>query len=352
MVTKKLLPLMFAPLALGACGGDDDPTKTPEGPRQCGTAEYVAFDAANHTSQDLRLGAFTEMTTLMAESYAGTFDPAIAAGKFTEAEGLYEDTAELRVKVQGRKDDHFAEQPTVGVQLDETIMFGLEQGKTATTALAAKLAKQKVEKTLVHFLFLSVYHELVQGQAAKWDEAYGYWGAPSDNAEAGRRGFASVATKRDADNGTNLAARVFNALVDGSCELAKALDAADVEAIDWKAVPAVKAAVDDADLRMQEVLAYSSGHEAVDMLELQTSVGTDPKAVEDMWIKLAELDPYFRPIEAIMTGKGGESAARAERIRARIDAAWADPSGAWMPSFEAQAIIDELEAEFGIDIKA
>ncbi|MCK6545916.1 hypothetical protein L6R52_08610 [Myxococcota bacterium] len=351
MFTKKLLPLMILPVALGACGGDDDPKTTTDEPRQCGTAEYIAFDAANHTAQDLRIGAFAQMTTLMAESYAGTFDAATATAKFTAAEALYQDTAELRAKVQGRKDDHFAEQPAIGVELDATIMAGLEQGKTATTALAAKIAKQTVEKTLVHFFFLSVYHELVQGQAAKWDEAYGYWGAPSDNAEAGRKGFASVATKRDADNGTNLAAQIFNGIVDGSCELAKALEAADAETIDWKAVPAVKAIVDDVDLRMQEVLAYSSGHEAVDMLELQSSL-SDPKSVEDMWVKLAELDPYFRPIEALMTAKGGESAARAARIRARIDAAWADPSGAWMSTFEAQAIIDELEAEYGIDIKA
>lgn len=351
MFLRKLAPL-FVLTALAGCGKDDDtPPIVEEGPRQCGTAEYVAFDAANHANQDLRVAAFADMTTAMAQGYAEPFSPATAAAKFSEAQGLYENTAELRAKVQGRTDDHFDDKPNVGMEIDAVIMEGFEEGKTATTALAANLAKQKVEKTMIRFFYLSIYHEMVAGKAKNWDEGYGYYGANSTNQESSRKGFSSVATKRDSNNGTSLAAEIFNGLVDGSCELAKALDAADADSVDWKSVPALKTTVETTDRKMQEVLAYSAGHEAFDMVEIQAVLATDPDAPADMWIKLAELDPYFAAIEPLMIARGGESAARATRIRAQIDAAWADRSGGWMAGFEAQMVIDDLEAEYGIDVR-
>lgn len=342
---------LAATCVIAACGGEESPPPPEETPRQCNTAAYVAFDSANHTNQDLRLGAFTQMIAEMGTAAATPFSAATAQAKFDEARRLYENTAELRAKVQSRVDDHFAAKPPVGMELDNTIMAALDAGRTATTALAANLAKQRVEKTLTRFFFLSVYREMTGGNAENWDEAYGYYGAPSDNAEANRKGLASIATKRDATNGTSLSTEIFNAIVDGSCELAKALRAGATEQIDWQSVAALKSRVELADRKLVEVLAYSAGHEAFEMVELQAELATEPSAREEMWIKLAELDPYFGAIEDLIDAKGGASAARAQQIRQDIDAAWADPSGAWMTAFPAGRILEDLEVELGIDIR-
>jgi hypothetical protein len=345
--------LMATSSALAACG-DDEPTPTPPppggAPRQCGGAGYVAFDTANHQAQDLRLGAFKQMAELMEEGFAAPFSAATAAMKFGEAEMLYQNTAELQTKVKGRKDDHFAEQPAIGMELDTRITAAFQQGKTATTALSAELAFERVEKTLLHFFFLSVYHEMVEGEAATWDEAFGYFGAPSDNAEGQRKGLAEVATKRDASNGTTLESQIFNAIIDGSCEIAKALEAGTAEPLDWKTIPALKSAVETADLKMQEVLVYSAAHEAAEMVEVQGELPAED-ARHEIQVELVELDAFFHAVEPLMLAKGGASADRARRIRARIDAAFADRTGAWMATFEAAETVAELEAEYGIDVR-
>lgn len=356
MRTKDIMKTTISMLAisalLAACGtAEEDDDDTTGQPLQCGTAEYIAFDPANHMNQELRVGAYTEMLALMNAAQA---DPSLAAANFAEAKSLYEDTASLREKVMGRKDDHFPDQsPGIGEALDAAIIDGLDMGTTATTALGANLAKQKVDKTLIHFLYLSVFHEMVLGARDKWDEAYGYWGAGSSNDEGTRQGFAAVATKRDATNNTNLADSIFNGLVDGSCELAKALDDAGVDEIDYTTVPALQTIVEKVDLDMQKVLAFSAGHEAFEMTEIQEDLAQNPtqEARDEMWIKLAELDPYFKPLEPLMLDAGGDSAARATRIRTAIDAAWADDTGAWMSTFDAQGVVDDLEAQYQIDIK-
>jgi hypothetical protein len=236
-------------------------------------------------------------------------------------------------------------------------MEWLAVGEAAEDALTATVARQWVDKPLGHFVFLSVYHEMVAGKTDKWDEAFGYFGAPVDNAEGDRAGLAGVLTKRDGTNGTSLAAQGYNGLLDGSCALAEGLQAADAESLSWADVPQVKTAVEGVDRVIQEALAYSVAHEAFEMAELQETLAATPddaEAAAEMWIKLAELDPYFRPIEALMTAAGGESATRAAEIRAALDAAWAGweaRDGSWMGLFDADGVVERLELEYSIDVK-
>lgn len=338
---------------LQACGptGKDPVTDTMKQPIQCG-AEYVAFDAANHRNQDLRLQAYTDMMVRLSEA---TLDPTLAPARFAEAEALYLETASFGAKVRGRKDLHLAGQPEIGVELDDTIRAGFAEGKAATTKVAANLAKQKVDKTLVHFFFVSVHYEMTQGTRAHWDEAFGYFGAAS--LDAAPQGLALVAKKRDGDNGTTLREEIYGGIVDGSCVLAKELRDRGLDTIAPADVPELKAALEKVDLSMQKVLAYSAGHEAFEIAEGQAKLllnptdGTKLAIEEELTIKLAELDPYFRSVEAIMTAKGGESAARASRVRAKIESARGDSSQGWMRTMDANAIMSDLESEFGIDIR-
>jgi hypothetical protein len=325
-----------------------------EGPAQCDTVSYVAFDVVNYENQVARVGAHAQMVALMKEAEA---DPTLAATKFAEAEALYTDTADLAEKVEGRKDDHLDTQPAVGADLHAAITAALADGKAATTTLEATLARQTIDKSLTDFFFLSVFHEMVLGAADKWDEAFGYYGASIDNAEGDAKGLAAVAAKRDGDNGTSLRERIFNGLVDGSCELARQLDAQDADTIDVNAADsaALRTVIDDVDVAMQEVLAYSVGHEAIDMQQLQDDLASSPgdrALLDGMRVKLYELDPYFRPLERLMNARGGDSATRASDIRSAIDAALADDTDAWVDTFDAAAIETAIEAEYGIDVAA
>lgn len=342
----------FAPalVLLAACSGttsddDDDAGFVP----QCGTAEYIAFDPANHANQDIRVAAYVEMVQRMR---AAADDPSTASAVFADLEENVYTRADLRAKVQGRTDDHFDPPLEIGADLDARLMAGFAAGRTATTALDATLARQTVDKTMIEFFFLSIHHEMVDGSRAHWDEAYGYYGAPSDNAEGSRKGFSAVATSRDATNSTSLSMSIFNGIVDGSCALANALNAAGTDQIDVNATADVAAIIEQVDSDMQKVIAYSAGHEAFDMLEVQPRLANGAQEdLDTMRIKLAELDPYFIPIERLMNERGGMSATRAARIRAEIDAALDDPTTAWMSTFDAQGIIDDLEAEYGIDVR-
>jgi hypothetical protein len=335
------LPISLALVAgCGTSGDDHDDDDGGHDFPQCMSAEYIAFDPANHANQNLRVAAYDDMLARMKEA---EMDPAAAPAKVAEARALYQDTADLRGKVMGRIDPHDGR--PIGAELDAAIIEGFDQGATATTALALNLARQKVDKTLIHFFYLSVFYELTVGARKEWDEGFGYYnGGSTTNEESKRKGLAAVATKRDATNNTNLAETIFNGVVDGSCELAKALHEASADELDYRTVPALQSVIDQVDLDMQKVLAYSAGHEAFEMVELQGDLST-VEARNEMWIKLAELDPYFKGVEPYM------APARAQPIRAAIDAAWADRTGAWMSAFPAQMIVEELEADFSIDIR-
>ncbi|MDH5672164.1 MAG: hypothetical protein OEZ06_08445 [Myxococcales bacterium] len=352
-------------LAAVGCSSDGDGTgsevATTSAPLQCDSGSYVAFDSANHLNQDLRLAAHAEMNTLMkdAASAMDAGDASAASDMFGAATTIYmeeSESASLRVKVMGRLDEHVAGDPVEGERLDATIVKWLEFGSGAQDPLEATVARQWVDKTMTEFFFLSVHHELLAGTRKNWDEAFGYFGSGPDNDEADFRGLASTAFKRDSNNGTSLEPEIFNGLVDGSCEVARALDEAEAEEIDI-AGTAVEPIVVDIDLAMQQVLAYSVGHEAFEMIEL---LEADTVDTDEITIKAAELIPFFVPIERIMNDKGGDSAERAAEIRSIVDAMpVSDPDQmdvgdtSWIDGLgEGPArIIELLEVEYDIEIQ-
>ena len=352
-VTGKLSwfpPLAALALACAPEPGGGDAGASGDVPAQCTGAEYIAFDAASHANQDLRVQAYVDLLVLLNEAQA---NPSLASERFSAAEALYLNTASFAEKVQGRSDDHLTGRPNVGQGLHETILAGFAAGKAASTALEVNLAKQAVDKTLIDFFFLSVHHEMLLGARDKWDEGYGYFGSGPRNAEGDLRGLAQVAKKRDDANGTQLGPSIFNGLIDGSCELANILDEKNIEQIDPAEHATLWDIIEEIDLSLQKVLAYSAGHEAFAMAALQEDLFADPSNLaiaEEMHIKLAELVPYFRPLERIMNDKGGESLTRASGIRTEIDAALADDSDAWLQRFDAEGVLEAIEAEYAIDV--
>jgi hypothetical protein len=367
MKTNLLMATGFL-VALGgviACSSDDGGggggTKPGTSP-QCQTSTYLAFDSANHASQDTRVAAHTQMNTLMtgaaADLKAG--DATAAAKKFTDARALYADpvaSAKLQEKVRGRLDEHVPGDPLQGDRMDATIVAWLEYGAKAQTELEAKVAKQWVDKTLSEFFFLSVHHEILLGARPKWDEGFGYFGSGPSNDEAKLQGLASTAFKRDSTNGTNLGPSIFNSFIDGSCELDTALRAEKLETLDPLASAKLAPLVEAIDRDLQKVLAFSVGHEAFEMRDLAKA---SPRDDAETTIKAAELIPFFIPLERIMNAKGGESAKRAGEVRAVLDKiplsdpkTFAPADTAWIDALGTgpDTILSALEAEYGIVIK-
>lgn len=360
MISRTIYLALAASLCVTGCSKDKANTDGDDvlAP-QCDMPDgYIAFDSSNHQNQDLRLAAFHEMTALM--SAAVDDEGEVDTAKFTAAKEIYTDetmSADLRTKVSGRIDEHVTGEPSQGDRLDATIIAFLEAGESAATALEAKVAKQWVDKTLQEFFFLSVHHELLAGDRAHWDEAFGYFGSQSDAAEAGLMGLASTASKRDGSNATDLLPETFNALIDGACLLETALTDEDVSELPVADVEGLEAVIEEIDGNVQKVLAYSAGHEAFEMLELIEGGAEDTDSIT---VKAAELVPFFIPLERIMLDRGGDSADRAATVRAELDKmptadAQPDTAGlmdtAWIQEVNPQAIIDALDAEFMIEIK-
>ena len=345
-------------LLAAACGDSKSGGNSNEIP-QCEANAYLAFDSANHQSQDIRVATYTQMLSLM---NAGN-TVATAPQNFADAKALFLDattSANFREKVQGRTDDHLATQPLQGERLDSTIIAWLDRGAAASSDLEAKIAKQWVDKTFTEFFFLSVYHEMLIGERAHWDEAFGYFGSKSDNNEANLEGLALTLSKRDANNGTNLRAEVFNSIIDGSCELETALRAQGLDTIDVSMVSALNSLIESIDRKLQQALAYSVGHEAFGM---QAVIDSGTPDDDTMWIKLSELEPFFVPIERLMLDEGGTSATRATDIRALINMANFDQltDTSWITTWSQEdsngltapeRIIQWLENEYGINIQS
>jgi len=347
-----LLVALVAPaVGCGSDASDDgaDPAVTTTENLNCTSNEYVAFDSANHANQDIRLATYAEMNDLMKD---GDFDAAKAL--YLDADG----SANLQEKVQGRVDEHMAAAPLQGDRMDATVMAWLDVGAASDDELVQGVAKQWVDKTLGEFVYLSVHHETLAGARKNWDEALGYYGSSTDNAEGDLRGLAATAAKRDGNNGTTLETDIFNNLILGACELDGALGAEAESIEDLGSVPELQAVVEDVDTAMLEVLAYSAGHEAIGMQEKLAAAELD---TDGLIIKAAELAAFFLPLERVMQERGGDSAARAQEIRDAIDSMVEfDPATpdfgdvTWMDDLgdAPQMIIDNLQVEFDIDIRA
>jgi hypothetical protein len=350
---------LFAACTLLACGDSVDDGAAGKGGSdvspQCDSPDgYVAFDSAHHEAQDKRLAAHLKMLALMDDAVAD--DGTVDGSKFADALELYTDpvaAADLQTKVQERLDEHLSDQPLVGDRIDATIVAWLEAGQGAETPLQAHLAREWVDKSLQEFFFLSVFHELRLGEREKWDEAYGYYGSGPHNDEDDLAGLALTASELDGTNGTNLGAEVFNALIDGACQLDMALG--DDESIDVSTDEGLSDTVAGIDGDLQTLLAYAVGHEAFEMSELIEEGATD---TDELFVQSAELQAYFLPLERIMLEAGGDSAMRAAEIRSILDAApGSDPEAvdvsdtSWIEGFDAARIIELVEAEFDIQVK-
>jgi hypothetical protein len=316
----------------------------PEGrPPQCDSATYVAFDDGNHAEQAVYTGAHAQMGELME---AAIETPAEAAVKLAAAKDVYENAAGLRDELSERKDERFADAPEIGAALDARILAALDAGAAATTAHEVEVNAEIVDKAFTEFFFLSVIHEMHAGQAKTWDEAFGYYGAPADNDAAALAGFSGVAARRDANNGTALEGLIFQKIVEGSCVLAEKLEAQQAEAIDAVGDEDLGPIVATIESAMTDVLAYSVGHELIEIGELQ-----EANDVENASVKLVEAEAFFQPLERLMVETGGESATRAELLRTAFDDALASTDGAWLATFDHAGLLAAVEAERGIDVK-
>jgi hypothetical protein len=340
---------VLAAALLVGCGGDEDPPQDPpQASARCDSpTEYLAFDPVNHAPQDLRLAKFDEMMALFAQAEA---DASVAADRAGKILALYQGTdANLQAKVQGRKDVHFTPALSVGAELDATFTGAIEELRNAANVQDVKLAKQRFEKAgIFRFLYLSVAEELFSAPSLKhYDEAYGYLGSGQTNAEAARRGLARLATRRDGNNGTTLAAELFQHVLDGACALESAVKALGKDTF----APAEDAQYHNAakalDNKLQIVFAYSVGHE---LFEYRSRT-TDPNAAH---IKLVEGETFFRTLEPYMKEAGGAKATLANELRAAFDSTLTQArnnEANWTSSFNSEALLLKLEQAFSIDVK-
>lgn len=335
-------------LGVGGCGSSDNKSLVQQAAkgRNCGVSVYTAFDPANHAAQDQRTAAQGAIAAKADEAGA---DLAKAPAAFDAIMALYEGSAQLRAKVQGRADDRFPADPaaaTVGKEMDAAIVAAIAKGKGAKTKLDVEIAAETINKTLTRFFYLSVYHELVEGERGTYDEAYGYLGTGPKNDAASVTSVAKTAVRRDANNQTDYAARLFQALLDGSCALDARLAKDGKEPIDWKADEKYASEVRKIDQLMTEVLALSVGHEMIEVTK-----ATDP---DDAKVKLHEAAVFFDAIEASMRAKGVSAVADADKIAKMFDdarAAIEAGDATWLKSFDAAFVRDHVASAFGVTVK-
>jgi len=337
-----LVSLACALVSLG-CGSNE---ALLEDGHNCGATSYTAFDAANHAAQDQRIAAQESMAALADEAAQNLAD---APAKFAAIEDLYLNTADLKLKVEGRADDHYPDDPaaaSVGKQIDQDIMNAIARGKAAQSALEVKIAQHIIDKRLTHFFYLSVYHELIEGTRGTYDEAFGYLGTGPKNDPQGLLSIAKIAAKRDAESGTTLESELFDEIIEGSCALDLRLLKDGVDTIDWKSDADYAHEVEEIDERMGKVLALSVAHEFFTPLSSLDA--------EEATVLLYEGAYYFAAIEAAMKAMGGAAADDAAEIRKRLDAAMAsvdaaDPS--WQATFDSDFIRDRVAAAFAVTPK-
>lgn len=344
------MSVVLAATLLVGCGAEEEqPNPEPQVSQRCQSpAEYLAFDAAHHAPQDLRLTKIDEIVALFDQSAS---DISTASDKAAQALTIYKATdANLQAKVQGRLDMRYSPPRAVGAEIDKTITDAIETLRTAQDSHDAKMAKQYVEKAgFQRFLYLSVMEELRKEPSKKhYDEAYGYIGSGQTNAEAGRKGLAKLATRRDGNNGTTLAAELFALVLDGSCALETALTSLKKDTMAVNESEQYAKTTQQLDDKLQLVFAYSVGHELFDYVK----AGSDAKTAR---IKLAEADGFLKTMEPSMHAAGGAKASLAAELRAAIDATLAASSPHttdWIAGFKAQEFLEKLEAAYAIDVKA
>ncbi len=249
------------------------------------------------------MSAYTDIVALRkgdgfaAADFGGACDDwnpeAGAATDATRIASLFIETASLSTKVQGRKDDHaYNEGDPVGEALYASICEAVGSGSAVDAATDANALHgigwhgQVVDKALLHFFYLSVYHELLLGARSKWDEGFGYFGIDFDGAVDNAQGLAATAVKRDGNCGTDYAGTIFDLLIEGRDLLDQALNAEDKPGNDetLETIPdELWDVIEMIDLAMLEVFAISFAREWIGL-----------EAGDKPIIKLIEGRMFFR----------------------------------------------------------
>lgn len=352
--------LLLAFAVLGAvaagCGDDGSPSATPDGGGGAGGAggtggnggaggggsgggsgakSYVPFSSMNWVDQMARVGGFEQIKTIRkAATFSATdFGDLMATSPTgTKIADIYAHTADLRVKVQGRKQDHpygkgFGTD-ALGKDMDALIAKAISDGAAGKDI---KVQGQIVEKTLIRFFYESVYHELLARTTKGYDEAFGYYGTSPDN--AAQKGIASSVKGRDDKLKTTLNATIFQSFLDGRDALARAVPSG-MGMVTKDQVPALETAIKSVDEKALLSFAYGVGNY---FATLPTAADADAAGT------LAEGHMFFNIIEDYMRAK---DTAAADFIRSQLDSA----SYAMPKSVDAAGIVMHIETTFGIDV--
>lgn len=286
------------------CGddtGDADAAATGGNTGEVQTDEYEPFAVGHLENQVVRVAGYDAIATLRgADDFAATtfggdcasYSPEVKSPSNTKSiASLYVESASLAAKVEGRKDDHsYNAGAEIGKDIHAAICGAIAAGSAVDAATDKEALNgiawhaQIVDKGLLHFFYLSVYHELTLGARSKWDEGFGYFGASFDGADAG--GLAKTVQKRDGNCGTSYFNDIHESLILGRNALDKALTDAGKTGSDDEldTLPAdLSTIVADIDRMLLEVFALSFGREFVGL-----AAGDKPV------IKLIEARMFFR----------------------------------------------------------
>lgn len=309
--TTTLIALV-AGLALTSC--DSAATATPAdagstsdvtsgGDTSSGGLAYTPFQQSNLEAQLVRVAGMQSITKLRksADFKAENFGEgctkwsatATSPSDATKIGSLYVESAGLAGKVAGRKDDHtYNAGAEVGAGLNTAICAAIDAGGKAGPVARNALGSidwqaQIIDKALLHFAYLSVYHYMVDGSRKGYDEGVGYYGMTLDGAES--LGLAATVKARDGNCGTTYSKDIWALLLDGKTKLAAALAAEGKTGNDEKLAALtteLQANAAAIDAQLLEVFAISMGRE---MVELQ--------AGEDITIKLIEGRMFFHILQ-------------------------------------------------------
>ncbi|XXF74979.1 hypothetical protein P2318_18065 [Myxococcaceae bacterium GXIMD 01537] len=337
--------------ALLGCGGDspgDDDDDTPPKVERCGEpTSYFAFNAANHAAQERWQQRLDDLLILFDTAKA---EPARAVEMAQRAQERY--TAAdvgLRDEVLQRVDVHVEPALAVGEELDATFSGAIAELRAAATATQVARARKRLETAGIHrFLFLSAAEALFPQPSYKhYDEAFGAIGTGPENAPAGRRGLARLATERDAALGTTHSADLFAVILEGACILERSLKALGATEMGAEEDGQYVRLARQVDARLRLIFAYSLGQALSEFPALRAT----PSAAHE---KLVEVDGFFRSLEPLMKAAGGAQEETARALREALDAvrakaeAGTDPD--WPAQFDTEGLLLHVEESLGIDV--
>lgn len=227
------------------CGGSGTSTTNPANPTPSQSGEsYVPFNPANLANQVLRVLVYQDFADGRGSPTSSFFDEFLI-DYIGGLETTYGDH-QLQTKVVGREDDHTyatLDQPELGAELDKIINDAVVLGSADTDGSSLqKDMGHVIDKTLLRFFYLSIYHEMFKGinktqelfaagettdgnETAEgpknWDEAFGYFGL-AENGEDFCRGVCATVEKRVEnfpDTFTGFKEEIFQALIRGKAAL-------------------------------------------------------------------------------------------------------------------------------------